>query len=160
METQLNFLPKTLNIRKLFLQESDSFFFLTGTDKCNRQQQILTIIKYDDTRRNYSLKDILIEDKHTFEGEAFDDHIAEMNARFSPLTPRIVKAYGLLGFVRFIKGYYMVLITSRKRVGKILRHSIYQIKDMQLVPMFRYTTTQNRDDENRYINYFMQVQID
>lgn len=86
METKFNFLPKTFNIRKLFLQESEGFFFLFGTDKCNKKQQILTIIKYDDTRRNYSLKDILIEDKHTFEGETFDDHIAEMHARFSPLT--------------------------------------------------------------------------
>jgi hypothetical protein len=119
----------------------------------------LTIIKYDDTRRNYSLKDILIEDKHTFEGAAFDDHVSEMQARFSPLTTWVIKAYGLLGFIRFVKGYYMVLITSRKRVGKILRHSIYQIKDMQLVPMFRNTSTLNRDDENRYINYFNQVNI-
>lgn len=63
--------------------------------------------------------------------------MAEMDARFSPITTRVVRAYGLLGFVRFLKGYYMVLITSRKRVGKIFRHSIYTIKDMQLVPMFR-----------------------
>ena len=82
-----------------------------------------------------------------------------MVARFSPLTTWVIKAYGLLGFIRFLKGYYMVLITSRKRVGKILRHSIYQIKDMQLVPMFRNTSTLNRDDENRYINYFNQVNI-
>lgn len=91
---------------------------------------MLTIIKYDDTRRNYSLKDILIEEKFTFEGEAFDDHIAEIKARFSPLTTRVLKSYGLLGFVRFLKGYYMVLITSRKRVAKILRHSIYTIRDL------------------------------
>ena len=53
-----------------------------------------------------------------------------MNARFSPITTRCLKSYGLLGFIRFLKGYYMVLITSRKRVGKILKHSIYTIKDM------------------------------
>jgi hypothetical protein len=63
-----------------------------------------------------------------------------------------------LGFVRFLKGYYMVLITSRKRVGKILKHSIYTIKDLQMVAMFRTTqTTQNRDDENRYMNYFLDI---
>ena len=82
-----------------------------------------------------------------------------MHARFSPLTTRVLKAYGLLGFIRFLKGYYMVLITSRKKVGKILRHSIYQVKDMQLVPLFRYTSAQNRDDENRYLDTFKQVNI-
>ena len=91
---------------------------------------MLTIIKYDDTRRNYSLKDILVEEKHTFVGEEFDDHVSETQARYSPVTTRVLKSYGLLGFVRFLKGYYMVLITSRKRVGKILRHSIYEMKDI------------------------------
>ena len=119
---------------------------------------MLTILKYDDTRRNYSLKDILVEEKHTFTAAEFDDHHAEIKARFSPLTTRVLKSYGLLGFLRFLKGYYMVLITSRKRVGKILKHSIYTIKDLQMVAMFRTTqTTQNRDDENRYMNYFLDI---
>ena len=30
---------------------------------------------------------------------------------------------------------------------------------MQLVPLFRNTTHTNRDDENRYLNYFLQVNI-
>lgn len=90
-------------------------------------------MKFDDTRRNYSLKDIIAEDRHTFDEEAFDEHMHEIRARFSPLTTRIKRAYGLLGFIRFLKGYYMVLITTKKRVGKVLRHSIYTIKDVQLV---------------------------
>jgi hypothetical protein len=88
---------------------------------------MLTIIKYDDTRRNYGLKDILIEEKHTFDQKSFDEHVQEIRARFSPVTNRIFRAYALLGFVRFLKGYYMVLITSRKRVAKIMRHSVYQV---------------------------------
>ena len=53
----------------------------------------------------------------------------------------------------------MVLITSRKRVGKILRHSIYSIQSTQLVPMFRVTSAANRDDENRYVKIFEEVAI-
>ena len=67
METKLNFLPKTLNIRKFRLFESEDFFFLTGTDKCTRKIQLFTVIKFQDTRRNYTLKDIIVEEKHTFD---------------------------------------------------------------------------------------------
>ena len=120
METKVDFLPKTMNIRRFVLQESEDFFFLLGTDKCLQRYQILTIIKYDDTRRNYSLKDILIEDRHTFDSaEAFDEHMYEIRSRFSPVTIRVFRAYGVLGFIRFLKGYYVVLITSRKRVAKL-----------------------------------------
>ena len=41
-----------------------------------------------------------------------------------------------------------------------MRHSIYTVKDMQLIPMFRQKSSEHRDDENRYLNYFQQVQID
>lgn len=115
---------------------------------------MLTIVKSDDTRRNYSLRDILVEDLRTYDREAFDRELADLQVCFSPLRTRVQRAFGILGFVRFLKGYYLVLITERKRVGKLFRHSFYQVKDMQLVPLFRETTKQNRDDENRYLNYF------
>lgn len=137
MEAQVDFFPKTLNIRRFLLMDTDNFFVLVGTDKTLRQQQVLTILKFDDTKQNYSLKDILIEDKRTYKEEEFANYLYELKARFNPVTPRVERAYGVLGFIRFLKGYYLILITSRKRVGKLLRHSIYTVKDMQLVPMFR-----------------------
>ncbi len=77
---------------------------------------------------------------------------------YGPTISRLNKAaFCILGFIRFLKGYYLVLVTKRKRVAKIMRHSIYSVQDMQLIPMFTTTSTQNRDDENRYINYFQQV---
>jgi phosphatidylinositol 3,5-bisphosphate 5-phosphatase len=51
-------------------------------------------------------------------------------------------------------------VTKRKRIAKILRHSIYMVKDMKLIPMFKTTSNHNNADECRYINYFQQVQID
>jgi hypothetical protein len=61
MNTQLNFLPKTLNIRRLMLHEAENCFFLTGMDKCYRKYYELVIKKVDDVKTDYSLKDILIE---------------------------------------------------------------------------------------------------
>lgn len=61
MNTQLNFLPKTLNIRRLMLHEAENCFFLTGMDKCYRKYYELVIKKFDDVRTDYSLKDIIIE---------------------------------------------------------------------------------------------------
>ena len=89
MEAQIDFFPRTLNIRRFQLMETDSFFVLLGTDKTLRQQQVLTILKFDDTKQNYTLKDILIEDKHTYKENEFDNYLYELKARFSPVSPRI-----------------------------------------------------------------------
>jgi len=40
----------------------------------------------------------------------------------------IVKAYGIVGFVRFLDCYYLTLITRRAKVGSIGGNSIYTIK--------------------------------
>ena len=40
----------------------------------------------------------------------------------------IVKAYGIVGFIRFLDCYYLTLITRRAKVGSIGDNSMYTIK--------------------------------
>ena len=42
----------------------------------------------------------------------------------------VCDAFGILGFVRFLYGYYMVLITRRRPVGMIGRHRVYAIDEI------------------------------
>jgi hypothetical protein len=90
----------------------------------------LTIKKYDDVRKNYTLKDILIENKSEFDTDAMQAHLKIRHERFGPSVQRVNKAFSILGFIRFLKGFYIVLVTRRKRVAKIFRHSIYTVKEM------------------------------
>ena len=39
----------------------------------------------------------------------------------------------LAGFVRFLEGYYIVLITKRRRVALIGGHTIFKIEDTAMV---------------------------
>lgn len=40
---------------------------------------------------------------------------------------KLLMAFGLLGFVKFTEGYYMVLITRRRKVAQIGGHIIYKV---------------------------------
>lgn len=42
-------------------------------------------------------------------------------------------ALGIAGFVRFFEGYYMILITTRKRVAQIGPHYIYKVLESHLL---------------------------
>ena len=44
-----------------------------------------------------------------------------------------VSAFGLVGFVRFLEGYYIILITKRRKVGVIGHHTIYKIEDTAMI---------------------------
>lgn len=47
----------------------------------------------------------------------------------------ICKAYGVLGFIRFLDCYYLTLITKRAKVGCIGGNSIYTIKNTETFPL-------------------------
>lgn len=42
---------------------------------------------------------------------------------------RTISAFGIVGFVRFLENYYLILVTKRHKVGFISNHIIYTIKD-------------------------------
>ena len=47
----------------------------------------------------------------------------------------IVKAYGIVGFIRFLDCYYLTLITRRAKVGSIGDNGIYTIKNTETIPL-------------------------
>jgi hypothetical protein len=129
-------------MRRFLLHETESCFFLTGIDKCYRTCYSLVLQKVDDTKTDYSLKDILKEDKSEYSQEDYTTKVMPKRKKmFDNYTFREGRAFLILGFIRFLKGYYLVLVTRRKRIAKILRHSIYTVKEMKLIPLFNTTTT-------------------
>lgn len=44
-------------------------------------------------------------------------------------------ACGLVGFVKFLDCYYITLVTKKSKVGCIRGHSIYTIKETEMVPI-------------------------
>jgi hypothetical protein len=125
MEAKIHFLPRTMNMRLFVLRETAKFFVLIGTDKTLQRQHVIRILKRDDMTNDYELGEIIVEDKNSYDAESFDAYLLELKARYAPVTTKVRRAFGIIGFIRFLKGFYLILITSKKRVGKIGRHSIY-----------------------------------
>ena len=61
-------------------------------------------------------------------------HLRIGGATTTGLKP-ICKAYGILGFIRFLDCYYLTLITKRAKVGSIGGNSIYTIKSVETFPL-------------------------
>jgi len=135
-----------MNIRRFVLHEAEdsNCFFLTGSDKYFKNIYELIIKIFDDTKQDFSLKDILIENKQEFDSyTSVTHHTSFRTKKYGHCKLIVNKAHLVLGFIRFLKGCYIVLVTKRKRVVKIVRHSIYTIKDMKLVPLFIKTNDEN-----------------
>jgi SacI homology domain len=46
-----------------------------------------------------------------------------------------ISFHGVVGFVRFLRGYYMVLITQKRRVGNFGGHIVYTIENTATIPI-------------------------
>ena len=46
---------------------------------------------------------------------------------------KTISSYGIIGFVRFLEGYYMILITSRLKAAMLGHHSVFKIADTAMV---------------------------
>lgn len=59
-------------------------------------------------------------------------------------------SFYLTGFVRFLEGYYIVLITKRRKVADIGGHSIYKIEDTSMIYIPNDSVRVTHPDEGRY----------
>lgn len=92
------------------------------------------------------LHDFLTEDPHTYTQDEIQDmldmiHHGNRYTR-SDGNPRegagsggglkpLAKAYGIVGFVRFLDCYYLTLITRRAKIGSIGYNGVYTIKNVE-----------------------------
>ncbi|GAB5358073.1 hypothetical protein AAMO2058_000427600 [Amorphochlora amoebiformis] len=82
---------------------------------------------------------------------------------------KIATAYGIIGFVRFLYGHYLILITARKKVGNFGGHAIWSVEDTAIVPLTNpcvyerapnsVHNKQSRSIEARYTRLFCLIQL-
>ncbi|KAM7542018.1 hypothetical protein Aperf_G00000011160 [Anoplocephala perfoliata] len=86
-----------------------------------------------------------------------------------PLTKSLT-GVGLIGFIRFLFGYYLIVITQRREVARIGEHRIYKIEDTKMVyiPKDAPITSAPDDsgniksmqsDESRFLRMFQGVEL-
>ena len=112
-----------------------------GTDKCRQECHVLTIKKKNDTDpEEYTLANIITEEPKVFQENEIDCYFGEKTTGITTVI-KIKNALGIIGFVRFLKGYYIVLATEKEKIAKLGRHNIYKVKKMKLLPLFVSLTT-------------------
>jgi hypothetical protein len=72
---------------------------------------------------------------------------------------QVASAFGIIGFLRFLEGYYIVLVTKRKPVASLGGHTLYKIEDSIIYPISFTTSKPNNPDEGRYLKIFQNVDL-
>ncbi|CAK7356460.1 unnamed protein product [Dovyalis caffra] len=136
-------------LQKFRLYETRSNFYMIGRDKNRTFWRVLKIDRLEPSEL------IVLEDSTTYsEMECCDllRRIHEGNKSTGGLK-FVTICYGIVGFVKFLGPYYMLLITKRRKIGAICGHTIYAITKSEMIPIpnsaVRSNMT-NSKNENRY----------
>ncbi|XP_020967576.1 phosphoinositide phosphatase SAC2 [Arachis ipaensis] len=145
-------------MQKFRLYETRSNFYMIGRDKSRTSWRVLKIDRLDPTELN------ITEDLTVYsEIECCDllRRIHEGNKSIGGLK-FVTTCYGIIGFVKFLEPYYMLLITKRRKIGTICGHTIYGIAKSEMVPIPHPTVRSKMaysKDENRYKKLLCSVDL-
>lgn len=148
-------------IQKLVLYETRARYFLVGSNNAQTKHRVLKI----DRTEPRDL--VIIDDKHVYSQQEVRELLGrldlgnrtKMGQKGSSGLSRAVSAYGIVGFVRFLEGYYVVLITKRRKMADIGGHSIYKIEDTTMIYIPNDSVRVTHPDEARYVRIFQNVDL-
>ncbi|XP_077866108.1 polyphosphoinositide phosphatase-like [Saccoglossus kowalevskii] len=136
-------------------------FYLVGS---NNTETRFFVLKIDRTEP----KDLVIhDDRMEYTQHEIKDLLNMINEGNKPKLvqrgmsglSRTVSAFGIVGFVRFLEGYYIILITKRRRIAVIGGHNIYKIEDTSMIYIPNDSVRQANSDESRYVKIFQNLDI-
>ncbi|MBA0565410.1 hypothetical protein Golob_010287 [Gossypium lobatum] len=136
-------------LQKFRLYETRSNFYMIGRDKNRTLWMVLKIDRLDPSELT------VIEDSTAYsEIECFDllRRIHEGNMSSGGLK-FVTACYGIVGFIKFLGSYSMMLITKRKKIGAICGHTVYAISKSEMIPISKSPNQSNMaysKNEKRY----------
>jgi len=131
-------------------------FYLVGS---NQTETKFRVLKIDRTEPKEL---VMVEDQARYSGKEVGELLATIASVNRPKYPsgltRTVSAFGIVGFVQFLEGYYIVLITKRRKVATIGYHSVYKIEDTAYIHIPNEGPSKN-PEEVRYLKLFQSVDL-
>ncbi|GAB2291585.1 actin cytoskeleton and mitosis protein [Dionaea muscipula] len=155
---QASLSPAQHYMQKFTLYETPSKFYMVGRDKSRTYWRVLTIDRLDPYELN------LLEDSTIYtETECTEllKRIHEGNKAIGGLK-LTTTCYGIVGFIKFLGPYYMLVITKRREIGAICGHSVYAISKSEMIPLpysMLQSTEANPRIENRYKKLLSMVDL-
>ncbi|KAF2304218.1 hypothetical protein GH714_028610 [Hevea brasiliensis] len=150
--------PEEVYMQKFRLYETQSKFYMIGRDKSRTYWRVLKIDRLDPSELN------IREDSTTYtESECSDllRRIHEGNKVTGGLK-FVTTCYGIVGFIKFLGPYYMLLITKRRQIGAICGHNVYAVSKSVMIPLPNSSVQSNitnSNNENRYKKLLCMVDL-
>lgn len=148
---------KRIILQKFTIYNSLTTMYIVGSNAKESLFRVLEISKDSKDETNLTI----IEDKNYFyTRKDMIELINGLNESVEGNLRKIAQGYGLLGLIKFTKGYYLSIITKRSQVAIIGGHFIYHVDETKLIPMdVNYRRPDKYSDEERLLSIFKYMDL-
>ncbi|XP_014283079.1 polyphosphoinositide phosphatase [Halyomorpha halys] len=147
-DSRLNLFPVLNTLQKIAIYELKDWVYVVGS---NNSLNLFRLLKID---RKEPKDLVVIDDGEEYTQSDIQNFIA---TRARGVTAK--SAFGIVGFVRFLEGYYLLLITKRRRVAALGLHYIYKIEDTTMIYIPNESSRTSHPDEARYVKMFQSIDL-
>ena len=144
-------------IKKIKIYENNYSYILVGKENLEKKYNILSFKKIEINKNTLkilnklNLNQLFLYELNNLSKEEKKKYLESNKYNF------VEKNYGFFGFVKFLLGYYIIVITDIKIVGKISKYEIYRIENIKLFSLFDcYIKNEYTEKELKYISIFQQ----
>lgn len=136
-------------LRSFELYEAESKFYILGTNTDKTFWRLLKIDRMEPSELNVD------EDPTVHSQSDYLDllKILDEDHRSTGGVKFVTSCYGIIGFIKFLGPYYMLIITEQRKIGNIFGHPVYQVTKTAMIELSNSKTRPkliNFKDENRY----------
>jgi len=154
--------PLVSSVQKIILYETKQRFYLIGTNNMENKYRVLKVDRTDakeliihDDGVTYTQKEI----KQMLQMIDVGNRTKQSAQRNVAGMTKTLSAFGVVGFVKFLEGYYMILITKRRKVALVGHHTIYKVEDVAMVYIPNESVRKHDSEEAKYVKMFQSVDL-
>lgn len=156
-ELQYDFNNKRIILQKFTIYNSKSAMYIVGS---NAKESLFRILEININPSDETQLDIIEDKNYFYTRKDMVELIAGLNDSIEGGIHRIAQAYGLLGFIRFTKCYYLCLVTKCSQVAVIGGRYLYHIDETKLIPLdISYKGPGKYSDEEKLLGIFKYLDL-
>ncbi|CDZ98337.1 Putative phosphoinositide phosphatase [Phaffia rhodozyma] len=143
-----------LSLNKFTLYETRSRFYILGTNQSDSRTRVLKIDRLSGTELN------VVEDMAIYDARQTAEllRMIEEGNKGTGGMEKVMIFYGLVGFVKFTQGWYLILITKRSVVALVGGHYLYHCDETLMMSVAK-GGHEKTAEETRLLSTFQKVDL-
>lgn len=146
--------PRKFILTKYTIYVTNQRMYIVGS---NSRESVFRILEIDLTNQNNLT---IMEDNVYFTRNEIMEVLNGIEDSSDGGLTKKLTAVGLLGFIKFTKYYYLLVVTKRKEVAVLGSHEIYHIDETELIPVTNnIKAPEKKSTEERYVQTFLNIDL-